>query len=164
MSETEEATTDVVENEVDESPNGEVSKPNGEDSVEYWKSRARAWEKQSKENKDAALKWAEYQESQKTVEEKRAEELASIQRELEAERAERIRLEIATERGITGEALKLLDGSTREEIEAKADALLEIIAAQSKPNAPKPDPSQGRAANGVTTVADQFASAIDDLL
>lgn len=164
MSETEEMTTEETETIETAEPKGEESTPNGEDSVEYWRSRARAWEKQSKENKDAALKWAEYQESQKTVEEKRAEELAAIQRELEAERTERIRLEVATERGITGDAVKLLDGSSREEIVEKADALLELIAAQSKPNAPKPDPSQGRTANGATTTADQFASAIDNLL
>lgn len=163
MNETEEAITEIVSEDI-EQPKGEDATPNGEDTVEYWKSRARNWEKQSKENKDAALKWAEYEESQKTVEQKRAEELASIQRELESERTERIRLEVATERGITGDAVKLIDGSTREEIEAKADALLEIIAAQSKPNAPKPDPSQGRTSSGVTTIADQFASAIDNLL
>lgn len=163
MEETETETTEVIAL-VDDTPNGEASKSNDEDTVEYWKARSRQHEKQSKENKSAAEAWAAYQESQKSVEEKRAEELLALQSELEKERAERIRLEIATERGISGEALKLLDGSTREEIEAKADALLEIIATQSTNKTPKPDPSQGKAVTTGGTTADQFASAIDSLL
>jgi hypothetical protein len=164
MEETENTTTDVVELLVEETPKGEETKSNDEETVDYWKSRARQHEKQAKENKEAALAWTEYQESQKSVEEKRAEELAAIQSELDKERTERIRLEIATERGISGDALKLLDGSTREEIEAKADALLELIAAQSSNKSPRPDPSQGRVVTNGGSVADQFASAIESLL
>lgn len=162
MQETEletEVTTEVVE-----TPNGEVEKSNDEDTVEYWKSRSRQHEKQSKEYRAAAEEWHKYQESQKSVEEKRAEELSALQEELKRERTERMRLEIAAERGITGEALKLLDGSTREEIEEKADALQLIIAAQSSNKSPKPDPSQGRAVTQGGTAADQFASAIENLL
>lgn len=163
MEETETETTEVAEL-VEETPNGEVTKSNDEETVEYWKARSRQHEKQSKENKAAADAWAEYQDSQKSVEEKRAEELAALQMQLDKERTERIRLEIASERGISGDALKLLDGSTREEIEAKADALLELIAAQSSNKSPKPDPSQGRTVGGGGSNADQFASAIESLL
>lgn len=149
----------------------EVDEPQGE-SVEShetateidWKAKSRLWEKRAKDAHVDAEKWREYEQSQKTVEERRAEELAQVQRELEAERTARLRLEIAADRGITGEALTLLDGSTREEIEAKADALQALIASQNKPKQPAVDPLQGRASQAAITTADQFAAALDGLL
>lgn len=143
-------------------PNGKVDASNEEETVEYWRSRARNWERQSKENKDAALKWSEYEQSQKTIEEKRIEEMSKIQSELAQERAARLRLEIASERGITGDAVKLLDGLTREEIEEKAEALAALIQTQSKPKQPQPDANQGRTGEAPSTTADLFAQAIGD--
>lgn len=132
------------------------------DDTDY-KALAEKWEKYAKRNLEDAKAWREYEESQKTVEEKRAEELEQIRKELAQERAEKMRFEIAAERGITGDAIKLIDGSTREEIEEKADALLLLIA-QDKPKTIRPDEQQGRAANIASTPADQFARAIDDIL
>lgn len=150
----------------------EVVEPNGETvesndltaQLEEWKSHSRTWESRAKAAKADADKWREYEQSQKTVEERRAEQLAEVQRELEAERTARLRLEIAADRGITGEALTLLDGSTREEIEAKADALQALIASQQKSKTPAPDLLQGRPVQGSTSTADQFAAALDGLL
>lgn len=150
-----------VEQEVPK-PNGEVDSPNEDETVEYWRSRARSWEKQSKENKDAALKWSEYQSSLKTIEEQRAEEMTRVQNELAQERAARLRLEIASERGITGDAVKLLDGLTREEIEEKAEALSALIQTQTKPKQPQPDSNQGRTGSATASTGDLFAQAIGD--
>ena len=149
----------------------EVDEPQGE-SVEShetaseidWKAKSRLWESRAKQAKADADKWREYEQSQKTVEERRTEELAQVQRELEAERTARLRLEIASDRGISGEALTLLDGATREEIEAKADALQALIASQQKPKAPAPDPLQGRPVQAATSTADQFAAALDGII
>lgn len=156
-----EETVEVVE--VDE-PQGESVESHENTSEIDWKAKSRLWESRAKAQKADADKWREYEQSQKTVEERRAEQLAEVQRELEAERTARLRLEIAADRGITGEALTLLDGSTREEIEAKADALQTLIASQTKPKAPALDPLQGRPAQASTSTADQFAEAIGGLL
>lgn len=128
-----------------------------------YKALAEKWEKFAKKNLEDAKAWREYEESQKTVEEKRAEELELLKTELAQERSAKLRFEIAADRGITGDALKLLDGNTREEIEEKADALLALIA-QDKPKSLRPDEQQGRAANVANTPADQFARAIDEIL
>lgn len=157
--------TETVETVVNDEPQGEsVESQDLASQLEEWKSHSRTWEARAKAAKADAEKWREYEQSQKTVEERRAEELAQIQRELEAERTARLRLEIAADRGITGEALTLLDGSTREEIEAKADALQALIASQQKAKIPAPDPLQGRPVQGSTSTADQFAAALDGLL
>lgn len=129
-----------------------------------YKALAEKWEKFAKKNLDDAKSWREYEESQKTVEEKRAEELEELKKELAQERSVKLRFEIAADRGITGDAIKLLDGNTREEIEEKADALLALIAQDTKPKSIRPDEQQGRSANAGTTTADQFARAIDDIL
>lgn len=147
-----------------EEPQGESVESNESASEIDWKAKSRLWESRAKAQKADADKWREYEQSQKTVEERRAEELAQTQRELEAERTARLRLEIAADRGITGEALTLLDGSTREEIEAKADALQALIASQNKSKTPAPDPLQGRPVHANTTTADQFAAAMNGLL
>lgn len=163
MSETtEDATLEASEQPIES--NDTESTLNKEDTVEYWKSRARSWEKMAKENKDAAIAWNDYQESQKTVEEKRAQELENIRQELQAERTERLRLEVASERGIAGDAVALLTGSTREEIEAKADALLALIESNSKPKSLQPDSQQGREGAIATSTADQFASALNNII
>lgn len=144
--------------------NSDAPEANADDSVDYWKSRARSWERQAKDKKDAAAKWDDYQKSLKSIEEQRAEEMNQIQRELEEERARRLRLEIASERGISGDAVKLLDGRTREEIEEKADALMSLIEVQSKPKQPKPDTNQGQSGNGVAKTSDLFAQAIENII
>jgi hypothetical protein len=163
MSEEIEEVTVEQEDQLSES-NGEESALNKEDSVDYWKSRARSWEKQAKENKDSAIAWNEYQESQKTVEEKRAQELEQLRNELESERMTRVRLEVASERGISGDAVALLTGSSREEVEAKAEALLALIESNTKPKSLQPDNQQGREGALAGSTADQFASALSDLI
>jgi len=57
-----------------------------------WKSEARKWESRAKLNVDAADRWREYESSLKSEDEKRAERLVEVEKELEAERAERARL------------------------------------------------------------------------
>lgn len=132
-----------------------------------WKAEARKWEKRAKDAqglKEAADKWAEYEASLKPAQERMAEELEAAKREAESARIQLIRYEIAAENQIPNEAVKLLNGSTREELEESAKALIALIANQSKPKSPKPDPSQGKPATGGSSTADQFANALDDLL
>lgn len=76
-----------------------------------------------------------------------------------------LRTEVAAERGLTLTQARRLIGSTREELEADADAYkAELPAAPQSPfppNTPKPDPSQGRSSGRgggrATSVADAQA-------
>lgn len=129
-----------------------------------WQALARKWEHRAKADKDDAFKWREYVKSQKTVEEQRLEELETTKKELERERSTRLRYEIAAEKSIPADALALLEGSTREEIEAKADALLELLDTQSSTKKPKPDPNQGVRSGGKPSPAEDFAQALQNIL
>jgi CRISPR/Cas system-associated endonuclease/helicase Cas3 len=132
-----------------------------------WKAEARKWEKRAKDAqslREAAEKWNEYEASLKPAQERMAEELAATKAEAESARTALLRYEIAADKQIPSEAIKLLQGSSREELEEAADALLALIANQSKPKSPKPDPSQGKPASGGISPADAFAQAIDDIL
>lgn len=146
----------------------EQEKPQGETSdTTDWKAEARKWEKRAKDAqslKDAADKWNEYEAQLKPVQERLADELAATKAEAESARTALMRFEIAAEKQIPGDAIKLLNGSSREELEEAADALLALIANQSKPKSPKPDLSQGKPATGGHSTADAFATALGDLL
>lgn len=146
----------------------EQDQPQGEEShTTDWKAEARKWEKRAKDAqslKEAADKWNEYEASLKPAQERLAEELAATKAEAESARTALMRYEIAAEKQIPGEAIKLLQGSSREELSEAADALLALIANQSKPKSPKPDPSQGKPATGGASTANQFADALGDLL
>lgn len=114
-----------------------------------WKAEARKWEnraKSAKADSEAAAKWREYEESLKPEQERLADELTKSKAEAASATAELLRYRIASEKGITGEATKLLKGSTQEELEAEAELLLSLIANQSKPKSPLPDENQGKPA------------------
>jgi hypothetical protein len=124
-----------------------VAEPQGEvqDSTD-WKAEARKWEKRAKESagdRELALKWREYEESLKPAQEKLADDLNNARAEAESARAALLRYEIANEKNIPSDAIKLLNGSTREELEEAADVLVALIANQSKPKTPAPDMNQG---------------------
>lgn len=127
-----------------------VEEPQGSTPAEIdWKAEARKWEsraKAAKPDQEAAAKWREYEQSQKSEHEKLAETLAAAQAEAASAKAELTRLKIAAEKGIPAEALQLLKGSSEEELQAEADLLLSLIANQSKPKSPQPDTNQGQPA------------------
>jgi hypothetical protein len=129
-----------------------------------WKAEARKWEQRAKENKTAAERLAELEESQKTESQKLAERAEAAERELEQTRTTALRAEIALDKGLTQSQAKRLVGSTREELEADADELLRDLGEAAQPRRPKPDPTQGRDTRGSSSTADQFAGAVRDLL
>lgn len=124
------------------------AEPQGEAVQETdWKAEARKWEKRAKDanaDRDAAQKWREYEESLKPLQEKLADDLNTAKAEAESARTALLRYEIASEKGIPAEAIKLLQGSSREELEEAAETLVSLLANQSKPKSPLPDDSQGR--------------------
>lgn len=116
-----------------ETPQGEtpVETPELQEPKETdWKAEARKWETRAKENlasakanETAARRLAEIEEAQKTEAQKQQEALERAQRELADERSARERAEVAASKGVPA---ALLAGSTREELEASASALLEF--------------------------------------
>jgi hypothetical protein len=136
-------------------PATEAPKPEAPAQETDWKAEARKWEERAKANKTAAEKLAEIEEASKTADQKAAERLElaekrAVELEQKADRAE-----VAAEKGVP---IGLIHGSTRVEMEAAADALIEFRGANT-PGAPKPDPSQGAkipdyALNGDPLLAD----------
>lgn len=141
----------------------ETEAPQGEPGTD-WKTEARKWEQRAKADHDAANKWREFEASQKSEYEKLAERLAQAEATANEATAKAIRYEVATAKGIPAEALELITGNDRETIEASAEKLAALIAAQTKPNQPKPDPNQGLPATGGNSPKDQFAAAMGNLL
>lgn len=149
---TEEATT-----------NETAQEPQGSPETD-WKAEARKWEARAKADHEAANQWREFETSQKSDVEKMSEELARFKAEASEASTKLLKFEVASQKGIPAEALELLNGSTREELERAADKLLSLIADQSKPNTPKPDLNQGKPPVGGSSTGDQFAAALASLL
>lgn len=128
-------------------------------SVDYWKQHARRWENQSKANlaritetEEAAKKWKEHTDSQKSEQEKLQEELAAARLEAQEFKSSLLKREVAEATGIKPEATKFLKGSTKEELEESAKELLEIFGAADsadKTNAPRtPQPLRNQGVVG----------------
>jgi hypothetical protein len=148
--------TEVVEESVEPQGSAETD----------WKAEARKWEnraKSAKADSEAAAKWREYEASLKPVQERLAEELAEAKAVASENALKLKRYEIANRKAIPADAIDLLTGQNDEELEASADKLLSLIANQSKTPS-KPDVNQGKPANNSSSVADQFASALGNLI
>jgi hypothetical protein len=80
-----------------------------------------------------------------------AERVSAQERDLATERALRLRLEVAAEKGLTAAQAARLQGGSREELSADADALKALFpAAPGTPapsGTPAPDPTQGTRGN-----------------
>jgi len=132
-----------------------------------WKRESRKWESRAKaaqSDKEAADKWREHETNQKPLDERRAEELILAKQDADAAKLQLTRYEIASEKGVPKNAIKLLSGTTREELELAADELLELIAETAKSKTPKPVADQGKSTNSGVTTGDQFANAIGNYL
>lgn len=135
-----------------------------------WKAEARKWESRAKENlsaakanEDAAKRLSEIEEAQKTEAQKQQEALDRAQRELADLTVAKTRAEVAAAKGVPA---ALLSGSTQEELEASAAALIEFRG-ESTPTSPFPkaDPSQGaKGSAGGGTNADRFAAFMESKL
>lgn len=109
---------------------------------------------------EAKLK--EFVDRDKTEAEKTAEKLAGLEKSNERNAAKALRLEIAIDKGLPKALAARLQGSTREELEADADNLMQLVSANQNvkqgANKPKPDPSQGA---GGTPKPHNLADAIN---
>lgn len=113
--------------------------------------------------KSDAAELAKIRESQKTAEQKQAEELAKAQATIAELTTARVRAEVAAAKGVPA---ALLTGSTQEELEAAADALIAFKGDQAKgpiipdqgktPGSLRPNPGPG-----VPRLAAAFDEAIN---
>lgn len=124
--------------------------------VEKWKALSRKNEDQAKSNADKAKKFDELEEANKTEQEKLLARAEAAEKKL-ADRdakdaAAATAAEVAKEKGVPVEALR---GSTREELEAHAEALAAIL--PKKPAAPSAD---GQGEGGQIGAGDMSADDI----
>ena len=132
-----------------------------------WKAQARKWEQRAKENlaaakanDDAAKRLAEIEEASKTEAERTAERLAAAEKRAAELEAKALKAEVAAAKGVPA---ALLTGSTQEELEAAADALIEFRGEQkAAPSSSALGRVNGQKVKGST--ADQFADFMESHL
>jgi membrane protein involved in colicin uptake len=131
--------------------------------AEKWKTLSRQNEQRAKDNADKAKKFDEHEEASRTELEKaqaRAEAAEKAIAERDAkEAAGQLREDIAKEKGFADRKIKAsaLRGTTREELEAHADELLELI----------PAPPAGPSADGQGQAGQQIGEgelSVDDVV
>lgn len=144
--------------------------PQGETPVEGelkqeidWKAEARKWESRAKSNlaeakanEGAAQRLAEIEEAQKTEAQKVQERLEAAEKRAAELELKAARAEVAAEKGIPA---NLLTGSTREELEASADALIAFKGAQEPQRLVVPN--EGNSPVATKTTAELFADAFN---
>lgn len=119
-------------------PAGETPTDPADNDAAKWKALSRQNEARAKENADKAKLWDEYQKSQQTAAEQAAAALAEAQKTASEAQAQLLRYEVANTKGVPA---NLLVGSTKEELEASADALIAFRGQQ--PTNPAPNLGQG---------------------
>lgn len=114
---------------------------------------------EAKQNSDAAKKLKAFEDSEKSESERLNEQLSEASKRADDAESGLLRYQVASEKEVPVRAMKFLKGDTREDIEASAQEVLELIG-EAKPRGPKPDPTQGRSDKGPSSTADQFAATI----
>jgi hypothetical protein len=107
--------------------------------VEKWKSLARKHEQQAKANADAAKRLAELEDQGKSEAEKLTTRLTEAEKRVASAEARALRLEVAASKGLSAAQAKRLVGTTKEELEADADEILEAFPAKSGATPPPSD-------------------------
>lgn len=126
------------------------------DYVKKLRQEAAKYRTEAKANADAAKKLAEIEESKKSEADRAADALKAQTERAETAEAALLRYEVAADKGVPPKAMRLLSGATREEIEASAEDVLELIGDAGKPRTPKPNPAQRE---GDSPVEDKDAAA-----
>ncbi|MFD9949692.1 hypothetical protein ACFWYW_55600 [Nonomuraea sp. NPDC059023] len=108
--------------------------------VAKWKALARKHETAAKANADAAKRLAEYEDAQKTEQQRMQDRAQSAEKQLAALTAQNARLMAATVHGIPAELIDLLGDGTEEQINERAELLAAKLAAVVPPVAPAAPP------------------------
>lgn len=121
----------------------EPTEPKPTETVDFWKAQARENEKRAKDNAQKAKDYDAYVESQKSEQQKLADQVAASQREAETARSDALRYRIAAEHGIKGDDLDLLGTGSEEQLTARAKRIAELSTKPTGNPTPRPDPSVG---------------------
>jgi len=136
-------------------PAGDPPAEPAEAELAKWKALARKHEAESNANKAKAKQFDALEESQKTELQKAADRALAAETALAEVTARALRAEIASAKQLPASALPLLTGTTKEEIEASADALLAF-----RGKAPLPDTGGGDNRGGDVNGKNNFESQI----
>ena len=125
-----------------EAPTAQDAEPKTFDAeyVQKLRQEAAKYRTEAKANADAAQRLAEYEEAQKTEAQKLADRLAAAEQKALAAELKALRSDIAQAKGVPA---GLLTGSTEEELNASADALLAFRGEAVKPPAAPSSAGQG---------------------
>lgn len=122
--------------------------------VDKWKALSRKNEDTAKSNLEKARKFDELEESNKSELQKLQEQLNTVSSEKDALSARQLRYDIAAKHGLHGSEVKLLNGSTEEELDAAAQLILELRG--SAPKAPSAE-GQGKVGDPIGGKSDQLS-------
>lgn len=138
----------------------------GEKALEAWKLRARDAEKVAKE---ATARIEEHEEAQKTELEKAQSKASKLEQRATTAETKLLRYEVASDKKVPAEAVDLLNGSTKEELEASADKILSLVKTDEatppkKEEEPTPPPSFDGGAREAAPEAQDPATAHNKLV
>jgi hypothetical protein len=103
----------------------------------------RALTKANKEAEQLRLKLKEFEDRDKTEQQKLTEAHQAAEQRAAAAELRALRLEVAADKGLTAGQAKRLVGTTREELEADAEDIQREFPATARSATLRPDPSQG---------------------
>jgi hypothetical protein len=113
-----------------------------------WKAKAREWEKRSKANAEKAKSYDEYTESQKTEQQRLADQLAAAQEETRKAHEERFRLLACAQYDLPPELIPHLGGGSEDEINERAEAFAAAINSRAAVLAAAQAPASGQQQQG----------------
>lgn len=120
----------------------------------------KALNKANEEAKQARLRIKEFEDRDKSDQERLAEKASELEGKLTTAEANAARFEIALEKGLTKSQAKRLVGSTREELEADADELLADLGATPEPPVVPVTRRQGGDGKTPTQSPEELADAV----
>jgi hypothetical protein len=167
-----EVTPDVPAEEQEPEEKADSRETDWKADAEKWKSLSRKHEREARANAEAARKYTEFEESQKTEQQRLADRLAAAEQERDDANRARARLVAAREHSIPSSLLDRIGGSSEEEINESAQTLAQEIeaevarrlAAQPPPPAPEqaPLPARQRPVEALTPGAMPSSAAPED--
>lgn len=123
----EDTRVEVKEPRNEDKPLGEA----GEKALDAFKQRAKEAEKRAKELETQV---SQFEERDKSETEKLTGKLSKAEQRAEKAEAQLLRFEVAKEKEVPAEAVDLLSGSSREELEASADKILALVKSRPENN------------------------------
>lgn len=157
---TDSTATDAATTTTDQTATSDAAKVDEKDwqaEADKWKAFARKHEDAAKANADKAKRFDEFEESQKTEQQKLADDRDKAKAERDATAAELARVKAAVKHGLTEDDLDLLGThGTAEEIDARAEKLAARIKAA---DAAKPKPDFGGGDRGTDVPASDSLDA-----